>query len=88
MVYNPTTQETFERSLTISNNTVSDPALRGTLFTLMSQQNNSSIYQVEQLTLDEDGLINVSAIQVPVDSSGASIVAKDVLTPGNFTYTE
>jgi hypothetical protein len=88
MVYNPTTQETFERSLTISNNTVSDPALRGTLFTLMSQQNSSSIYQVEQLTLDEDGLINVSAIQVPVDSSGASIVAKDVLTPGNFTYTE
>jgi len=88
MVYNPSTTEVFERSLTVSNNTVSDPALRGTLFTLMSQQNNSSIYQVEQLTLDEDGLINVSAIQVPVDSSGASIVAKDVLTPDNFRVTE
>ena len=88
MVYNPTTRETFERSLTISNNTVSDTSLRGTLFTLMSQQNNNSVFQVEQLTLDEEGLINVSAIQVPVDSSGASIVAKDVLTPGNFRVTE
>lgn len=88
MIYNPTTSEVFERSLTISNNTVSDPSLNGTLFTLMSQQNNNSIYQVEQLTLDEDGLVNVSAIQVPVDSTGASIVAKDVLTPGNFRVTE
>ena len=88
MIYNPTTSEVFERSLTISNNTVSDPSLNGTLFTLMSQQNNNSIYQVEQLTLDEDGLVNVSAVQVPVDSTGASIVAKDVLTPGNFRVTE
>lgn len=88
MIYNPTTSEVFERSLTISNNTVSDPSLNGTLFTLMSQQNNNSVYQVEQLTLDEDGLVNVSAVQVPVDSTGASIVAKDVLTPGNFRVTE
>lgn len=88
MIYSPTTTEMFERSITVVNNTVTDPSVRGTLFTLMSQQNNSSVFQVEQLTLDEEGLINVSAVQVPVDSTGASIVAKDVLTPSNFTVTE
>lgn len=88
MIYNPTTKATSQGPITIVNNTVGDVNLRGTLFTLVSQQTNNSVYQVEQLTLDEDGLINVSAIQVPVDSTGASIVAKDVLTPSNFRVTE
>jgi hypothetical protein len=47
----------------------------------------SSVYQVEQLTLDEDGLVNITAVEVPVDSSGVSIVAKDVLTEGEFPRT-
>jgi hypothetical protein len=88
MFFNPTTGEFIERSFFVSGNVISDPALHNTLFMIRSQQNNSSIFQVEQLTLDEEGLINVSAVQVPVDSSGASIVAKDVLTPGNFRVTE
>jgi predicted phage tail protein len=88
MFFNPTTGEFIERSFFVSGNVISDPSLHNTLFMIRSQQNNSSIFQVEQLTLDEEGLINVSAVQVPVDSSGASIVAKDVLTPGNFRVTE
>jgi hypothetical protein len=46
------------------------------------------MYQVEQLTIDEDGLVNVSAVQVPVDSTGASIVAKDVLNEAAFRVLE
>lgn len=88
MFYSSSTGEILERSFVVTNNTISDVALHDTLFMIRTQQNNSSIFQVEQLTLDEEGLINVSAVQVPVDSSGASIVAKDVLTPGNFRVTE
>ena len=88
MFFNSATGEFIERSFSVSGNVISDPSLHNTLFMIRSQQNNSSIFQVEQLTLDEEGLINVSAVQVPVDSSGASIVAKDVLTPGNFRVTE
>jgi hypothetical protein len=62
--------------------------LYGCLFTLVSLQVSAGVYQVEQLTLDEDGLVNISAVHVPVDPTGASIVAKDVLTEGNFRVLE
>lgn len=88
MFFNPSTGEFIEKSFFVSGNVISDSSVHNTLFMIQSQQNNSSIFQVEQLTLDEEGLVNVSAVQVPVDSSGASIVAKDVLTPGNFRVTQ
>ena len=47
-----------------------------------------SVYQIESLNLEEDGLVTISAVEVPTDASGLSIVAKDVLTPGNFTVLE
>lgn len=43
---------------------------------------------MEQLTIDEDGLVSITAIEVPVDSTGASIVAKDVLTEASFRVLE
>ena len=88
LVYYPTTSELKEQKITISNNRVTASSLRGTLFTLLSSQVNQGLYQVEQLTLDEDGLVNIAAVEVPVDSSGASIVAKDVLTESNFRVLE
>jgi hypothetical protein len=88
LVYYPTTSELKEQKITISNNQVTASSLYGTLFTLLSSQVNQGLYQVEQLTLDEDGLVNIAAVEVPVDSSGASIVAKDVLTESNFRVLE
>jgi hypothetical protein len=88
MIYNPADRSVVERQITINNNTVSDGSLYGTLFTLISETVSKGVYQVEQLTLDEDGLVNVSAVEVPVDSNGASIVAKDVLTESNFRVLE
>jgi hypothetical protein len=88
MVYNPVTSEVVERKITISNNAVTDSSLYGTLFTLLNETVSKGVYQVEQLTLDEDGLVNVAAVHVPVDSSGASIIAKDVLTEGDFRVLE
>jgi predicted phage tail protein len=88
MVYNPATSEVLEREITISSGSVTEASLYGTLFTLLSETVNKGVYQVEQLTLDEDGLVNVAAVEVPVDSSGASIVAKDVLSEGSFRVLE
>jgi len=88
LIYNPTTSAVTEQRITIQNNAVTDSALRGCLFTLLSLQTSASVYQVEQLTLDEDGLVNISAVEVPVDSTGVSIVAKDVLTEANFRVLE
>jgi hypothetical protein len=88
MVYNPATSQVLERKITVSSGSVTDASLYGTLFTLLSETVNKGVYQVEQLTLDEDGLVNVAAVEVPVDSAGASIVARDVLSEGSFRVLE
>jgi hypothetical protein len=88
LLYNPTTQEVTETTITVANNAVSDSQYHGSLFTLLSGSTDYSVYQIESLNLEEDGLVSISAVEVPTDASGVSIVAKDVLTPGNFTVLE
>ena len=88
LLYNPTTQEVTETTITIADNAVSDSQYYGSLFTLLSGSTDYSVYQIESLNLEEDGLVSISAVEVPTDASGVSIVAKDVLTPGNFTVLE
>ena len=88
VIYNPTTEEVIETQLTISGNQISDSKYHGSLFTLLSGSTDYSVYQIEQLTLEEDGLVSISAVEVPTDASGVSIVAKDVLTESNFTILE
>ena len=88
LLYNPTTQEVTETTITIADNTVSDSQYHGSLFTLLSGSTDYSVYQIESLNLEEDGLVSISAVEVPTDASGVSIVAKDVLTESNFTVIE
>ncbi len=88
LLYNPTTQEVTETTITIEDNEVSDSDHHGSLFTLLGGSTDYSVYQIESLNLEEDGLVSISAVEVPTDESGVSIVAKDVLTPDNFTVLE
>ena len=88
LLYNPTTQEVTETTITIEDNEVSDSDHHGSLFTLLGGSTDYSVYQIESLNLEEDGLVSISAVEVPTDASGVSIVAKDVLTPDNFTVLE
>lgn len=88
MIYNPTTSDISEKEITVSGGSVTDPTVYGTLFTLLSTKVSKNVYQVEQLNLDEDGLVNISAVEVPVDSTGASIVAKDVFNESAFDVLE
>jgi hypothetical protein len=88
LIYNPTTGAVSEQVIAVANNSVSDSTLYGCLFTLLSTTVNKGIYQVEQLTIDEEGLVSITAVEVPVDSTGASIVAKDVLSEASFRVLE
>jgi len=88
LVYDPTTQTVVETPLTISGNAVTDSKFNGTLFTLLGGNTDYGVYQIEELTLDDAGLVSISAVEVPTDASGVSIVAKDVLTPSNFAVLE
>lgn len=88
LIYNPSTGAVSEQPIAVSNNTVSSSSLYGCLFTLLSTTVSRGIYQVEQLTIDEEGLVSVTAVEVPVDETGASIVAKDVLSEASFRVLE
>ena len=47
--------------------------------------NSGDIYQVQQLTLNEDGLVEVVALQHPTDAGGVSDIARDLIKEsGNF----
>lgn len=88
MVYSTTTGAITERSITVAGNAVTDSTLYNSIFTLLAPKVSEGVYQIEQLTLNEDGLVEISAVHVPTDGSMASIVAKDVKNPGLFRVFE
>jgi hypothetical protein len=88
VVYLPSTGEIAERTMTITSNTVTDPTLYGSIFTLMQPSVSKNVYQIEQLSLDEDGLVDIAAVHVPTDGNMASRVALDVMTPNLFRVFE
>ena len=88
LVYNPAASSVIETELTISSGNVTDSSLYGTIFTLLDTQVNKGVYQIDQITIDEDGLANISAVHVPVNVNGRSIVAQDILNPDRFIVAE
>ena len=67
-------------TLEVLNNCATDPALFGTLFTTLVPRENQNTYLVEQLELDENGLVNVTASHFPTgDEVYRSVIAQDVL---------
>ena len=76
LLYNPTTQEVTETTITIANNAVSDSQYHGSLFTLLSGSTDYSVYQIESLNLEEDGLVSISAVEVPTTMPGLGAPAR------------
>lgn len=69
-------------SLTIANGITADTQLWGALFTQTSSSISASTYLVEQIELDEDGLVSVTATEFPAaainsDMAGTGIVAEE-----------
>jgi len=85
--YRPGSESVQTIQLTITGGRVTDSVNWGIVFTIGSTAVEQNIYMVEQLTLDEDGLVSVVASHVPTEG-GASIVATDVITPSRFIYSE
>ena len=88
ILYDPATQNVTEANIDIASNAVTDSTYHGFLFTLLSSSTDYSVYQIESLNLEEDGLVSISAVEVPTDAQGVSIIAKDVLTAANFSVLE
>lgn len=72
-------------TITVANGKVTNTAYWGMVYTYTDTSINQNVYMIEELTLDEDGLVNISASHCPVEND-ASQVALDVTTPSRFIY--
>lgn len=75
-------------TLNVNNGVTTQADLFGAIFSLEQAELTSKIYQVEQVSLNEDSICEVVATVVPTTAADASQVAVDVTTPSNFTVLE
>lgn len=75
-------------TITINNGTTTDPSLFNSLFTVVSNQANANVYQVDQISMDEEGLVEIQASEFPCDANLRSIIVQDVLNPSRFTILD
>lgn len=81
-------EDVSSATMTLSDGRVTDSTLYGSLFTIVEATSSENIYMVEQLTLNEDGTVQITASEFPCDSRLSSLIAQD-LTPDNrarFTF--
>ena len=87
LLYGSASGEVVEAEIEISSNIVLDSRFHGYLFSLLTRKTDYSVYQIDSLNLEEDGLVSISAVEVPTDENGHSIVAKDVLDESGSIFT-
>lgn len=83
--FNRAQDTTVEGNMTVVNGKVQEEQLWDTIVTLRYPGISTNIYQVQQLTLEDDGLVKIVALEHPTDASGISRIAKDLIKgSGNF----
>ena len=82
--YQALDDQVTEGTMTIAGGKVVEPALHGSLFSITSSSISSNTYMIEQLTLGEDGMVDVVATEFPTTSSYNSLMATDVLSTSGY----
>ena len=72
--------------MTVSEGKATQSSLFNSVFTIKEVTRSENIYMIEQLTLEEDGTVQIAASEFPCDANLASIMAKDVLTDSLFVF--
>jgi hypothetical protein len=86
--YRPGDSDVRITTITITNGVTTDTTLFGALFTVRSDNTKCNIYQVEQITMDQDGLVQIEATHFPCDDQVRSLIVQDVLDESRFTVLE
>lgn len=78
--YNPggTVDDVEEGALVVKNGLVADPVMRGVIYTLRQTDTKTGVYHVDSLTLDEDGLVEVTATNFPCNDQLQSLINLDL----------
>ena len=78
--YKPSGEQVESATLQIVDGRVTDPAMQGIVFSIpRAVTSEASVFQIQQLTLTEEGLVDVVAVEHPCDSQLRSLIVKDLL---------
>ena len=79
-------ENTAEGSLVVVNGKATD--LFNTVFSLKGSADDFQVYQIETITLNEEGIVEITASNFPVDSDERSLIARDVMDLDNNFVVE
>ena len=79
------TEDPAEASVTISGGKVVGSGFYNSIFTIKETTVNKFFYKVQQLTLEEEGTVSISAVEFPCDDSNVSEIAKTVIQGNKYT---
>jgi len=87
LYYKPGSDDVSSGTMTVSNGRVTDSTLYGSLFTVVEATSSENVYMVEQITLSEDGTVQVTASEFPCDSKLSSLIAQDLISNNRSRFT-
>ena len=82
--YKAGSEDVSEGVMTINNGIVQETALFGSVFTVSNSVTAQNVYMVEQLTLDGEGSVQITATEFPCDEQFRSLIAQDVTNAALF----
>ena len=84
--YLPPEDQTQESTMTIANGRAVEPALYNSIFTLVAPTNSANVYSVDQISLDEEGMVEIVATEFPcLPNTTTSTIVNDLQLDGQFT---
>ena len=84
LYYKTGSEDVTQATMTVSGGLVQETALRGSIFTVLDSVSSQNVYQVEQLTLDGEGVVLITASEFPCDEQFRSLIAQDVTNAARF----
>ena len=87
--YKSGTDEVVDGTMTVDpDGKVSNSTFHSSVFTIKSTSSSANVYIVEQLTMNEDNTVQISASEFPCEESTLkSLIAEDVVN-GSFTISD
>lgn len=76
--------DTLEGTMTVNNGIALESAYHNAVFSVLDSTVSSNVYMIEQLTLDEEGLVEITASDFPTDNTLSSLIAQDLTNVNAF----
>jgi hypothetical protein len=88
IIYRQASDSVKREQITVVNGRVEDKTLAFSLFAIPLAQRRLGVYMVEELSLGDNGMVDVKASHHPVDVGGRSKIVLDLLSTDSFSLVD